>query len=90
MTVGRAMRVPCEAVLCAVVPHVAFRKGRGCARGQIVVAGMSRDWIGLQRWLIHWHALHSKGLSESSITEGTPQYRMLLSMLLLDACPMRF
>ena len=76
MTVGRAMGVPCEAVLCAVVSHVSFREGQGCARGQIVIAGVSRDWIGLQGWLIHWHALHSKGLWDSSITKGAPQHVM--------------
>ena len=76
------MGVPCEAVLCAVVSHVSFRQGRGCARGQIVIAGVSRDGIGLQGWLIHWHALHSTGLLDSRKPEGAPR---TLSVLQLNA-----
>ena len=56
------MGIPCEAVLGAVVSHVSLWERRGWARGQVVVARMSRDGIGLQGCLIHGHALCSTQL----------------------------
>ena len=83
VAVGLSMRVPCEARLGAVVRHVTFWMGRGCAGGQVIVAWMVRNGVGLQRGMIYWRALCSTSLCD--VVKCAPGCQLQKGLLQLDA-----